>query len=244
MAASARAASARWRVLGLPPVAELCDRSRLAARHEDRVVTEPFGTATRLRDLAFETPRRAQLRPIGREQDQLAHVASPPILDTCELAEQPRNAVRRPARRLDARATAERSHLDPRVLARDPRVLRSVPAAVARLDSRVVDERRAVLDRVSRRVQELDLPRGKRASELSELVRVARREDELHTRARATASSWAAVSSSIPPAARSSSSSSSSRENGSRSAVACTSTSAPSPVMTTFMSVSADESST
>ena len=48
---------------------------------------------------------------------------------------------------------------------------------------------------------------------------------------------------SIPPAARSSSSSSSSRENGSCSAVACTSTRRPSPVMTTFMSVSAVESS-
>ncbi len=177
------------RVLGLPLVAELGDRTRLAAGHENGVVPEPFLAATRLRDLAVETPRCAQLRPSGREHDQLAHVASPPILDTCELAEQPRNPIRRPARRLDARTTAERGHLDPRVLARDPLVRPSVQTAVARLDSRVVDERPAVLDRLSRRVEELDLPRGKRASELSELVRVARREDELHTRATAAASS-------------------------------------------------------
>ena len=49
--------------------------------------------------------------------------------------------------------------------------------------------------------------------------------------------------SSIPTAASSSSSSRRARENGVRSAVACTSTSAPSPVITTFMSTSAVESS-
>ena len=66
---------------------------------------------------------------------------------------------------------------------------------------------------------------------------------ELRHATAATAASCAAAISSIPPAARSSSSSSRSRENGSRSAVACTSTSRPSAVMTTFMSVSAVESS-
>ena len=58
------------------------------------------------------------------------------------------------------------------------------------------------------------------------------------------AASCAARSSSIPPVARSSRRSSSSRENGSRSAVACTSTRRPSAAITTFMSVSAEESST
>ena len=58
-----------------------------------------------------------------------------------------------------------------------------------------------------------------------------------------TASSWTSPISAIPDSASASSSSSVSRVNGSRSAVACTSTSRPSPVMTTFMSVSAFESS-
>ena len=57
------------------------------------------------------------------------------------------------------------------------------------------------------------------------------------------ASSCARAISAIPPDARSSSSSSSSRVNGAPSAVACTSTSLPSPVITTFMSASAVESS-
>ena len=86
---------------------------------------------------------------------------------------------------------------------------------------------------------------GQGTAELVELVRVARGEDERAFRAAAVsqAARWAVPSSVIPAAARSSSSSSSSRVNGSRSAVACTSTRRPSPAITTFMSVSADESS-
>ena len=47
----------------------------------------------------------------------------------------------------------------------------------------------------------------------------------------------------MPPSARASSSSSEARESGVRSAVACTSTRPPSPVMTTLASTSALESS-
>ena len=58
-----------------------------------------------------------------------------------------------------------------------------------------------------------------------------------------TAASWAAVSSRTPASARSSRTSSSAREKVAPSAVACTSTSRPEPVITTFMSDSARESS-
>ena len=60
----------------------------------------------------------------------------------------------------------------------------------------------------------------------------------------ATASFCFLPISSMPEAARSTSVSSSARVNGTRSAVACTSISRPSSVMTTFMSTSAEESST
>src|SRR5207244_12107387 len=76
----------------------------------------------------------------------------------------------------------------------------------------------------------------------------ARREDGDHrvgisARAAPAASSCETAIRSIPTAASSSSSFRRSREKGSCSAVACTSTSLPSPVMTTFMSTSALESS-
>src|SRR5205814_229349 len=69
------------------------------------------------------------------------------------------------------------------------------------------------------------------------------RSDKPEPTGRRPAAPWAAATSPIPAAARSSSSSRVSRANGSRSAVACTSTRRPSPVITTFMSVSALESS-
>ncbi len=119
----------------------------------------------------------------------------------------------------------------------------SVLASVPGLEPRVLEERLAVLDRLVSCIERLDLPAGQRRAQLAELVLVARREDEPHGSGAAAASACALVNVSIPPAARSSSSSRSSREKGSRSAVACTSTSALSPVVTTFMSVSAVESS-
>ena len=61
--------------------------------------------------------------------------------------------------------------------------------------------------------------------------------------AAATASAWIVRSCSMPVAASASRSSRWARESGVRSAVACTSTRPPSPVMTTFASTSAVESS-
>ena len=61
--------------------------------------------------------------------------------------------------------------------------------------------------------------------------------------ASATISSWAATISAMPPSARPRSASSSARVNATPSAVPCTSTKRPSPVITTFMSTSARTSS-
>ena len=138
---------------------------------------------------------------------------------------------------------AERGDLDPTVLAGDPVVGVGQRPPVPRLDPRVVEKRPSVLDGLVFGIEQRDLPVRERPPELAELVLVPRGEDELQAAGAAAASRCAAVSCSMPPPARSRSSSRSSRENGSRSAVAWTSTSSASPVMTTFMSVSALESS-
>src|SRR5699024_7017284 len=118
----------------------------------------------------------------------------------------------------------------------------------ARLDERVALERRLGLRWlvVRRHVDQPDnLYLGDEGGEdplqLSDLAWVARRQEDLGHDASALRCSSA--SSAHPFAARESSASSSSRPNGSASAVPCTSTKRPSPVMTTFMSVSARTSS-
>ena len=92
-----------------------------------------------------------------------------------------------------------------------------------------------------------DLPPGEDLAHLVQLVRVPRREHQLGARGRAVhdpvACSCTARSSAIPASASPSSSSSEARESGICSAVACTSTRPPSPVMTTLASTSALESS-
>ncbi len=95
--------------------------------------------------------------------------------------------------------------------------------------------------------QRQDLPPGEDLAHLVQLVRVPRREHQLGARGRAVhdpvACSCTARSSAIPASASPSSSSSEARESGICSAVACTSTRPPSPVMTTLASTSALESS-
>ena len=93
--------------------------------------------------------------------------------------------------------------------------------------------------------QRVELVRAHQPLQLAQLVWITGGEDEPHRYAVAapTASSWAARSCSMPAAASASSSSSEARESGVRSAVAWTSTSPPSPVITTLASTSAVESS-
>src|SRR5262245_19754013 len=231
------------RIHALPLVPELRNGPGLADGEEDRVVAESLVALRRACDGAVERPARAYLVAIRGEGDELADVPRPAVVLARQLLQQPRDAVDRPARGLDPGAPAEGVDLDPGVLARDPVVRRRVRAPVPRLDPSVREERLAVLDGLVRRVEELDLPVRQRRAQLAELVLVPRGENEPHGSGAAAAADCAPVRVPIPPDARSSSSSSSSREKGSRSAVACTSTRSPSPVMTTFMSVSAVESS-
>src|SRR5689334_5880977 len=90
---------------------------------------------------------------------------------------------------------------------------------------------------------DFEAERGEQRFELAHLARVVRREDDALQELSARAARCAATSSPMPFAARSSMRDISSREKGVPSAVPCTSTKRPAPVITTFMSVSQPESS-
>ncbi len=89
----------------------------------------------------------------------------------------------------------------------------------------------------------LEVVRHEQQRELAQLVGVARGDDEPHGVPASIAVSCATRSSLIPVRASSSRSSRWVLASGVPSAVACTSSSPPSPVMTTLASTSAEESS-
>ena len=125
-AASARAAFDRAEQLGLPCIPELGHGAFLSRRNEDRVVPEAFVPARFESDDTVERAARAELGPVGPERDELAHVPSTPIVDAVELRQQMPDVIGGPASRMDSWPPPERVDLDPRVLARNPRVDRSV----------------------------------------------------------------------------------------------------------------------
>src|SRR5688572_29800516 len=129
------------RVLRLPRVTELGDRSRLADGNEDRVIAEPLVAAPRVGDASLEGSGRAQLGAVRRERDQLAYIARMAFRLPVELDEKLRDTVLRPAGGVHARAPVQRCHLDPRVLAGDPGVGRRVQSTMASLDPCVLEER-------------------------------------------------------------------------------------------------------
>src|SRR3954465_5326583 len=111
------------RVVVLPRVAELCNGLRLAVGDEDRVVAEPLGAARLRCDRALEDAGAAELRPVGRDRDELGDVARAPICDTVQLAEElgdRGSALGGVARGVRARASAEGGDFDSRVLADRP----------------------------------------------------------------------------------------------------------------------------
>src|SRR5204862_87835 len=138
---------------------------------------------------------------------------------------------------------AQGARLDPRVVGdrRQPR--RRVGGAC--LDERVLGERLPLLRRQLDLVRHGDqLQRAEDLAKLAELVLVAGRDHRSlawhqASEKAATASSWASRRRAIAGSARASSTSRDARETGVRSAVACTSTSPPSPLITTFASTSA-----
>ena len=132
-----------------------------------------------------------------------------------------------------------------RVVGEHERVVVHVVAQCGGLDPGVLEQRHPGLLGIEPVGRPADARAREQGLELVDLVRVARREDDPHRAriAHATATDCAARSERMPDSARSSSMSSSAREKVLPSAVACTSTSVPAPVITTFMSDSARESS-
>jgi len=194
------------------------------------------------------------LVPGRRDQHELAHVPGPAGLPSqrAELGDQVpevllvRRLLPRVTGRADTRGAGQAVDLEPGVLAERP-VDRIGPASCKqRLPPRVLVERRALFLTDARDVERLNLPIGQERPQLTQLPGVAGGESDaqgLRGLQAAKTSRWRSTMRSMPPAASSTSSASCSFENGVRSAVACTSTSRPSPVITTFMSTSADASS-
>jgi len=157
----------------LPVVAELGDRAGLAARHEDGVETEAGSPGRRPGDRPLEHAGAAMLRAVGREQHELAHVTGTAVGRAVDGREQLLDVTaRRPARRDDTRRTAERRHLDARVVREHPPAGRAVLPAEAHLDARVVDVGRPVLRRQRPGRERLELPAGEEGRELRDLRRV------------------------------------------------------------------------
>src|SRR6478735_1600023 len=113
------------RVVPLPLVAELRDRSVLAVRNEDRVEAEAFRSADRVCDPASERARSPMLGAVGCDGYELAYVAraAAVALDAFELLE---GALRlppcRPPGGHDSRSAFEPVDLDARVFAEHPAV--------------------------------------------------------------------------------------------------------------------------
>ena len=152
------------RVLGLPGVAELGHRPGLADRHHDRVVAEALAAARLVGDDPLKRPGRHELVAAWRDRDDGTDVAGMPIAPAGERREQRRNAVLRPARRLDARTATETGRFDARVLTGDPDITRRVRARVACLDAGVLLEGVPVLDGWLGRLPGFDLPAGERVA--------------------------------------------------------------------------------
>ncbi len=246
----------------------LSDPPRAAPRESERRGRGASAVPSRRFRAPRPSPARRAARRSGRSRSprlRAARARSRPRASRSDAARPPRARARR-ARRRNGRAArrcprarrgpgrpnrspsgrsgppdARRGQdVEAGVLARDPVRVRRSLAAAPRLDPGVLEQGVAVLDRLLVGAEELDLPL-REAWRNREPCRVL--DPRRSLTGRATAAPARCDERPTPPAARSRSPSSRSRENGSRSAVACTSTRRPAPVMTTFMSVSARESS-
>src|SRR5205823_4499355 len=135
--------------------------SFLPLRDEDRVVAEALRAARLLGDLSFEQTGAAHLTAVQVEGDELADVASRPVLHAAQLVQELRDrllALGRVAGRENPRTSAERSHLEPGVLAEHPLVRRCERMPEAGLSRSVLVVGRARLGRVVLGVQGLELP--------------------------------------------------------------------------------------
>src|SRR5690606_36439713 len=150
-------------------------------------------------------------------------------------------------RRVHARQAAE--SLDAQAGVVGQRGQAALARRVARLGERILDEGAVRLGRLGNAelglAHEFHAQRREQRLQLGQLARVVGREDQLHAGSAAFSAAFCAVTSSpMLFSARPISTSISRRVKAAPSAVPCTSTKWPAPVMTTFMSVSQAASST
>ena len=243
----------------LPRVPQHGDAVLLAVRDEHGVEAEALAAGRRVGDAPGQQPCAAQLRTVRQQAHELAHIAAAPAfaVNPGQCRQQPAHGVvAAEPRRVHPGAAIQAVDLDPRVLGDHPGAGLGVGAAVAGLDAGVAGVGVGILGRVvGAGDEDVERPADEDRAELLELVAVAGGDaddgrehgQQLGRRAQArrvaTATSCACSIRPMPSAARSSSPSRSARVNATCSAVACTSTSRPSPVITTLRSTSALESS-
>src|SRR5262245_59366810 len=244
--------------LCLPLAIEFRQRAAEWRIKEDGVVSESVGAARLRRDLTFD-------RSSGLEKDRLAvsdgnraHESSRAPGDAAlaeqllELPELRRIVSPMPSRRLHARRLVERVDLDPRIIRDAHQACRL--GVIARLQPRILLKRRPCLlgldDRLP--IVQRQQPHGHALEDscnFFQLARIGGRDQQRSHREPAqerispTIDRWRETSSRMPLSASSRRSSRALRSKGGPSAVPCTSMKRPSPVLTTFMSTSARESS-
>ena len=221
---------------------------------EHRVVAEPARTACTLRDPAVDVSLGGHLPAVGPPNHRHGTEAGAPVGDADHAPEQfrhillVRGLLAGIAGAVDPGCATEGADLEAGVVGdgretggrRQGRCLQ--PGVLLQGGARLLH-----LGDVGRARPQFGVRErlGHDRPDLLGLVRIGRSEDEDHRGAGGSASTAACASRirPIPAVARSSNSSSSARLNGAPSAVPWTSTKPPADVITTFMSVSARESS-
>src|SRR5207302_1505538 len=255
------ATAARVALLMPRPAPPLGERARERRIDEDRVVAESARAARGLRDLPLDRSLGGVLPPRGvRQRDDAAEAGRPaPGRHPAHAREDEGAALRvrevlaAEARGPHAGQAAERVDLEAGIVRE--RHGTGQERGGPRLGERVPDVRALALGRqggTGKIAEQDDLEGEARQSlhELAPLGGVQRGDDEaaaqrvkLRSPRAARAPRCSPTSCAMPRAARASRASSCSRRNGTCSAVPCTSTNSPPPVITMFMSTSAEESS-
>ncbi len=133
--------------------------TRRSGRRSGRTRTPPPRGARPRSHLRACPSREARCR--RSERDELGHVPRAAVVDAVELLEQSRDAVGGPAAEWIPGAPPERRRPRSPRPRRQPTRRRSMQPPVRSLDPCVLDECGAVLDRLVRRDDELDLPPGR-----------------------------------------------------------------------------------
>ena len=182
---SAAAARARCEMASFSRGLHLPHRARLALRHERRVVAEPAAAARPLGHVAAQLATRMQLVAFRGDRHQLGHVGHGAVVPAGQCRQQRvqvlgiGRVLAGEAGRPHAGPAVQRRGRDPGVVGQHPGRAADRGVHVAGLQLGVVTKGdTGLLGQVAR--VGLDLEAGKQPLELPRLVRVMRRQHELH----------------------------------------------------------------